>query len=157
MGIKNSRWLWSIDAIDIIMVSIVSSTDVYTGLWAKNSNSDLTDNAFAAMPTSRMKALGKDFSFYILFLNSRRFFPAFALLRLSACPLSLFRTLCAESRTFLRTTSRNFASGPSCQLVCFCLQLVPRNPRPWHRARAMDAQTNATDHLEYCRFHDRAE
>ena len=59
----------------------------------KMSNSELTDNASAAMPTSRMKALGKYVSFYILLFNSRRLIPTFSLLRLRPCPLSLFRTV----------------------------------------------------------------
>jgi len=55
-----------------------------------------------------MKALGRDVSFCIL-LNSLRLLPAFTLLRLRPCPLSLFTTLSAKSLTFLRTTSRNVA------------------------------------------------
>jgi hypothetical protein len=76
-GIKISRSLWYTDAISLNMVSIVSCTDVSTGFYTKMSNCELTDNSSAAMPTSRMKALGKYVSFYILLLNSRRFFPAF--------------------------------------------------------------------------------
>ena len=56
-GIKNSGSLCSTDAIGLYMVSIVSCTDVCTGFWANMSNSELTDSASAAMPTSRMKAL----------------------------------------------------------------------------------------------------
>jgi len=47
----------STDAKGLYMVSIVSCTDVCKGFWANMSNSELTDNASAAMPTSRMKAL----------------------------------------------------------------------------------------------------
>ena len=158
-GIKNSRSLWSTDAIGLYVVSIVSCTDVCTGFCANMSNSELSDNASAVMPTSRMQALWKDVSFYMLLplLNSPRLFSALPLVRLRPCPLTLFRNLCAESLTFLRTTSRNFVSGSVMSVSMFRPAASASEPRSWHRARAMDVQTNATDHLEYCRLHDRAE
>ena len=81
---KNSRSLWSTDAIGLNMVSIVCCTDVCTGFGAKMSNSELPDNATAAMPTSRMKALGKDSFYIILLLNSRRLFPVFTPLKFAS-------------------------------------------------------------------------
>ena len=55
-GNQNIQIALVTDAISLNMDSIVSCTDVCTGICAKISNSELTDNAYAAKPTSRMKA-----------------------------------------------------------------------------------------------------
>ena len=55
--IKNSKSLWSTDAIGLYIVSIFSWTDVCTGFCAKMSNSELTDNDSAAMLRFRIKAV----------------------------------------------------------------------------------------------------
>ena len=46
-------------AIGLKMFSTVSWTDVCTDFCAKMANTELTDNASAAIPTSRMKAFRK--------------------------------------------------------------------------------------------------
>ena len=67
-GIKNSKSLWSTDALGLNIVSIVSWTDFCTGFCANMSNSELTDNASAATLMSRMKAVRKRWTRYILLL-----------------------------------------------------------------------------------------
>ena len=62
----------------------------------------------------------KKMSLFIFFLTLEHCFPLLPLLRLRPCPLRPFRTLCAESRTFLRTTSRNFALGSAMSVSMFC-------------------------------------
>ena len=66
--------------------------------------------------------------FFFFFVTLEDCFLPLTLLSFRPCPLSLFRTLCAESRTFLRTTSRNFASGSVLSVIMFCPEASASEP-----------------------------
>ena len=125
-GIKNFRSLWSTHAIGMNIVSIVSKTDVCTGLCAKISNSELPTMLMLLCLRHELSRLGKDVSFYILLLrllictSNRLFLFLFCFsspvslrnpFTFASWPLSFFITLCANSAMFLRRMSRLFGLG----------------------------------------------